>query len=56
MARQQSEEQDRDGLTTGHDWDGIREYDKPTPRWWLWVLYATIVWSVAYWIAMPSQS
>jgi cytochrome c oxidase cbb3-type subunit 3 len=40
--------------TTGHDWDGITEYDRPTPKWWLWVLYATILWSVAYWIAMPA--
>lgn len=43
-----------EGPTTGHVWDGIREFDKPLPRWWLWVLYATIIWSVAYWIAMPS--
>jgi cytochrome c oxidase cbb3-type subunit 3 len=40
--------------TTGHDWDGITEYDRPTPKWWLWVLYATILWSVGYWIAMPA--
>jgi len=40
--------------TTGHEWDGIKEFDTPLPRWWLWVLYATIVWSIAYWIAMPA--
>jgi cytochrome c oxidase cbb3-type subunit 3 len=40
--------------TTGHEWDGIVEYDKPLPRWWLWVLYATIIWAVGYWIAMPA--
>lgn len=40
--------------TTGHEWDGIKELDKPLPRWWLWVLYATIVWSVGYWILMPA--
>ena len=27
---------DEDYPTTGHEWDGIREYDKPMPRWWLW--------------------
>lgn len=54
MARQSTNDPDRDTATTGHEWDGIREYDKPTPRWWLWVLYASILWSVAYWIAMPS--
>ena len=40
--------------TTGHEWDGIKELNKPLPKWWLWVLYASIVWSIAYWIAMPA--
>ena len=22
--------------TTGHEWDGIREYDRPLPKWWLY--------------------
>lgn len=40
--------------TTGHEWDGIRELNTPLPRWWLWVFYASIVWSIGYWIVMPS--
>ena len=40
--------------TTGHEWDGIEELDNPMPRWWLWVLYATIIWSIGYWIVMPA--
>jgi cytochrome c oxidase cbb3-type subunit III len=40
--------------TTGHVWDGIRELNTPLPRWWLWLFYATIVWSVGYWIVYPS--
>jgi cytochrome c oxidase cbb3-type subunit 3 len=40
--------------TTGHAWDGIRELDTPLPRWWLWLFYATIVWSIGYWIVYPS--
>src|SRR6478735_9966558 len=40
--------------TTGHVWDGIRELNTPLPRWWLWMFYATIVWSVGYWIVYPS--
>ena len=40
--------------TTGHEWDGIRELNKPLPKWWLYVLYATIVWSVGYWIVYPA--
>jgi cytochrome c oxidase cbb3-type subunit 3 len=40
--------------TTGHEWDGIREYDNPMPRWWVWVFYATIVWGIGYSIAYPA--
>ncbi|SEP10607.1 cytochrome c oxidase cbb3-type subunit 3 [Salinihabitans flavidus] len=40
--------------TTGHEWDGIREYNNPLPRWWVWVFYATIVWGVGYSIAYPA--
>ena len=40
--------------STGHEWDGIREYDNPLPRWWLWTFYATVVWSLAYVIAYPA--
>ncbi|WP_226782108.1 cytochrome-c oxidase, cbb3-type subunit III [Oceaniglobus trochenteri] len=40
--------------TTGHEWDGIKELNNPLPRWWLWTLYATIVWSIGYTIAYPA--
>ena len=40
--------------TTGHEWDGITELNKPLPKWWLWTFYATIVWSIGYWLLMPS--
>jgi cytochrome c oxidase cbb3-type subunit 3 len=45
---------DLDYETTGHEWDGIKEYNKPLPRWWLWTFYATIVWGVIYTIAYPA--
>jgi cytochrome c oxidase cbb3-type subunit 3 len=45
---------DKDMPTTGHDWDGIREYDRPTPSWWLWVFWACVLWAVAYWVLMPA--
>ncbi len=34
-----------------HDYDGIREYDNPMPRWWLWILYATIAFVPFYYLA-----
>jgi cytochrome c oxidase cbb3-type subunit III len=40
--------------TTGHEWDGIKELNKPLPKWWLYVLYATIVWSLGYWVLYPA--
>lgn len=40
--------------TVGHEWDGIEELDTPMPRWWLWSLYATIVWGVIYVILYPA--
>jgi len=40
--------------TTGHEWDGIRELDNPLPRWWLWVWYASIAFSIVYWVLMPA--
>ena len=40
--------------TVGHEWDGIEELNTPLPRWWLWALYATIVWGIGYTIAYPA--
>ncbi|KFC70474.1 Cbb3-type cytochrome c oxidase subunit [Bosea sp. LC85] len=40
--------------TTGHEWDGIRELNTPLPRWWLGIFYATIIWSVGYWVIYPA--
>ena len=40
--------------TTGHEWDGIQEFDNPMPKWWLYTFYACIVWGIAYTIAMPA--
>lgn len=40
--------------TTGHEWDGLKELNNPLPRWWLWVFYVTVIWSVWYWVIYPA--
>jgi len=46
--------QKQDIPTTGHEWDGIQEFDNPMPRWWLWCFYLTIIWGIGYSIAYPA--
>jgi cytochrome c oxidase cbb3-type subunit III len=40
--------------TTGHAFDDIEEFNNPLPRWWLLLFYATIVWSIGYWVVYPA--
>ena len=40
--------------TTGHNYDGIQEYDKPLPKWWLVIFFGSIVWGAAYWVFFPA--
>jgi cytochrome c oxidase cbb3-type subunit III len=37
-----------DPLLMDHEADGIRELDNKLPRWWVWLFYATILFSVVY--------
>jgi cytochrome c oxidase cbb3-type subunit 3 len=40
--------------TTGHVWDeDLAEYNNPMPRWWLWMFYITIFFSLAYLAVYP---
>jgi cytochrome c oxidase cbb3-type subunit 3 len=39
---------DNDPLLLDHEADGIRELDNKLPRWWVWLFYLTIIFSVIY--------
>jgi len=36
-----------------HEYDGIQEFDNPMPKWWLYLFWVTIAWSVLYWFNVP---
>ena len=39
---------------TGHVWDGdLAEYNNPLPRWWMWLFWITIVFSLGYLALYP---
>jgi cytochrome c oxidase cbb3-type subunit 3 len=40
--------------TTGHEWDGIKELNTPLPKWWVWTFYATVAWSLVYFVLYPA--
>lgn len=40
--------------TTGHTWDeDLGEYNNPLPRWWAWLFYLTIIFSLGYLVLYP---
>ena len=40
--------------TSGHVWDeDVREYNNPMPRWWAWLFYLTIFFSLGYLVLYP---
>jgi cytochrome c oxidase cbb3-type subunit 3 len=39
--------------TTGHEWDGLKELNNPLPKWWLYVMLATIVWAIVWLVLFP---
>ncbi len=36
-----------------HEYDGIKEYDNPMPRWWLATFWVTIIFSILYLLNVP---
>ncbi len=40
--------------TTGHLWDeNLQEYNHPMPRWWAWLFYLTVFFSLGYLVLYP---
>lgn len=39
--------------TTGHEYDGIEEYDNPLPRWWFYMFLGSFVFAIGYLIIYP---
>ena len=43
-----------EGDTSGHTWDvDLTEYNNPLPRWWAWLFYLTIAFSLGYLALYP---
>jgi cytochrome c oxidase cbb3-type subunit 3 len=36
-----------------HNYDGIQEFDNPMPRWWVYIFWATILFSLLYVLNVP---
>ena len=54
FANRKREQQPTD-KTTGHEYDGIQEYDNPLPAWWFYMFVITIVWGAAYLVIYPGM-
>lgn len=39
--------------TTGHEYDGIEEYDNPLPKWWFYLFLGTFIFTVGYLVIFP---
>lgn len=48
-------EQSSEDQVTGHEYDGIEEYDNPLPAWWFYMFVITIVWGIGYLIIYPGM-
>ncbi|MFI4983680.1 MAG: cytochrome-c oxidase, cbb3-type subunit III [Rickettsiales bacterium] len=44
----------KDPKTTGHEWDGIQEFDSPDPLWLRYTFYIALFFALGYWFMYPS--
>ena len=55
FANRKREQQQSADNKTGHEYDGIEEYDNPLPAWWFYMFVLTIVWGVGYLVVFPGM-
>jgi cytochrome c oxidase cbb3-type subunit 3 len=54
LLKTQSVRKQTESETSGHVWDeDLKEYNNPLPRWWAWLFYITIVFSLGYLVLYP---
>lgn len=44
-----------EGESMGHEFDGIEELNNPLPKWWTYMFYFILLWSIGYLIIMPGM-
>jgi cytochrome c oxidase cbb3-type subunit III len=54
MERKKKKISENEVKTTGHEWDGIKEYDNPDPLWLRYLFYITLFFALGYWFLYPS--
>jgi len=46
--------------TLDHTYDGIHEFDNPTPGWWVWIFILTVIFAIGYFVwydvGMPDRT
>ena len=53
FATRHAQRKDHTEQTTGHDHDGIEEYDNPVPHWWFLLFIITLAFTMGYLILYP---
>lgn len=41
-------------MTTGHEWDGLKELNRPLPKWWIYIFYSCIAVALVMFVLYPS--